>query len=77
MELKRVRDEDDGSTTEFFEHIFDGRFPYRAEIQFETIDEIRALHAQGRVVGIRMSNIPEKGRQPQRNIIGPQYIKGL
>ena len=77
MVLRRIREEADGSETEFTEHQYDGRFPYRAEIEFETLDEIRALHRSGRVIGIRMSNVPEKGRQPQISIIGVAGIDGL
>lgn len=77
MTLRRSRQEEDGSETLFREHSYGGRFPYRAEIQFETLEEIRELHRQGRVIGVRMSNEPAEGRQPQRNIVGVADIEGL
>ena len=76
-ELVRHRHEEDGTTTEFTEHVFDGRYPYRAEIKFATIDEKRTFHKQQRLVAIRMSNVPEVGRQPQRNLVGAREIQGL
>lgn len=77
MVLRRTRIEEDGTETQFTEHAYEGRFPYRAEIQFSRIDEIRELHRLGRVIGVRLSNNPQPGREPQRNIVGVADIEGL
>lgn len=77
MVLRRVRKEEGDEETVFTEHRYGGRFPYRAEISFATIDEIRQLHKLGRVIGVRMSNEPEEAKQPQRNIVGVNEIEGL
>lgn len=77
-ELKRVRKEDDGSETIFYEHVYEGdRYPYRAEVLFASLDEVRAMHRQGRVFAVRMSNVPEGNKAPQINLVNTKEIKGL
>lgn len=77
MELNRTRFEEDGTSTEFTEHRYAGAHPFRAEIQFTTIDEIRDLHKLGLVIGVRMSPTPKADMEPQRNIVGVKHIVGL
>ena len=78
FKLHRVRTETNGSETGFREAIFDGRFPYRAEVAFPTLEELSALHRDGRLIGVRMQEAGDVGnRRPQVNLVGVRHIDGL
>ena len=77
MSLTRIREEEDGSQTLFRLHNFGRPRPFRAEVTFESVDEMRDWNRRGRIIGIRMSDSPSDGRQPQRNIVGVGDIEGL
>ena len=75
--MRRVR-RDDNEEIEFVPLRFDpDRDPhYRVEIKVHDLDEVRRLHREGVLIGLRMIGEPN-GRAAQRSIIGPHDIEGL
>lgn len=77
-ELTRIRIEKDGTETLFHEAEYGGRYPYRAVIACQTIDEVRQFARDGRLIGMRMAQVgADEGRRPQVNLVGRRQIKGL
>lgn len=70
--MKRFRKNDDGTETEFRLLEFDANGPIRAEIQVDSLDELRELHRLKKLISVRMIEVTPAGttlgRQPQRNL---------
>lgn len=77
-QLLRVRKEKDGTKTDFHEAHFGGKHPYRAEVAFRSLGELRQFKREGRLIGIRITpTISTPGKRPQVNMVGIKNIKGL
>lgn len=77
-QLHRVRKEKDGTKTDFHEEHFGGKYPYRAEVAFRSLGELRQFKREGRLIGIRITpTISTPGKRPQVNMVGIKNIKGL
>lgn len=66
--MKRIRKEKDRSKTVFEPLVFKTNGPYRVEIKIESLEELRELKKQGKLVFVRMIGYPSRG-QPQRNLV--------
>jgi hypothetical protein len=77
-QLYRVRKEKDDTETDFREAHFDGKYPIRAEVAFQSLEELRQFKKDGRLIGVRLSPVASTpGRRPQVNMVGIKHIKGL
>ena len=74
IEMKRIREEDDGTETVFAPLEFQEMGPYRAEIQVRSLDELRRLKRDGVLIAFRMIGEPE-GKVVQRNLVPWQEIE--
>ncbi len=74
--MRRVRPGDDGTETVFELLSYDQNGPYRAEISVATLDELRALKREGKLIALRMIGTPT-GKVPQRSLIPWREIEGF
>lgn len=70
LSMKRIRDNEDGTTSEFYLKIFGQNGPIRAEIVVDNVAELRALKKEGKLISVRMEGPPNPGRtQKQVNLV--------
>ncbi|NCA72569.1 MAG: hypothetical protein EOM91_21420 [Sphingobacteriia bacterium] len=74
--MKRIRTRKDGSTAEFHLKEFDQNGPIRAEIVVASVDELRALKKENKLLAVRMEGPPNPGRtQNQVNLVAWREIE--
>lgn len=71
--MRRVRENDDGIPTVFEELTYDANGPYRAEISVASLQDLRELKRNGKLISVRMRGV-KPGVADQRSLINADEI---